>query len=166
MSGCANDRPISRRTKELEIYSYGRWMSVTGRSNPASTLEIPNRTEEVGQFYAKFMPKIERPGFTPSQPVPMSDMEIWGQLFSSERGEVYIRIFDGDLSACRNDHSLAVILLANQLACLTDYDAERMKHLLYESQLVRDKWQEMRGDVTWIDHQIQDAIAYMSSRQT
>ena len=48
---------------------------------------------------------------------------------------------------------------------LTDCDADCIKRLLYESQLVRDKWQEMLGYVTWIDFQIQDAIAYVLGRQ-
>ena len=111
------------------------------------------------------MPQTERPDFTPSQPIPLSDLEVWEQLFSGEKGEFYTQLYDGDLSACRNDHSLAVILLANQLASLTDFDASRMKKLLYESMLVRDKWREKRGDVSWLDYQIQDAIAYMSGRQ-
>ena len=95
----------------------------------------------------------------------MSDMEVWDQLFNGENGEFYAKLFDGDLSVCRNDHSLAVILLANQLAILTDFDAERMKQLLFESMLARDKWHEPRGDISWLDYQIQDAIAYMSGRQ-
>ena len=61
---------------------------------------------------------------------------------------------------------VVLVLLANQLAWMTDYDPGRMKGLLYETKLVREKWEERRGDITWIDYQIQDAIAYMSGRRT
>ena len=55
-----NDRPISRRTKELEIYSYGRWMSITGRSNPAAPLQIPERTDAVRDLVEWFMPETRQ----------------------------------------------------------------------------------------------------------
>lgn len=160
-----NDRLISRRTKGLEIYSSGRWMSVTGRSNPESPLEIPDRTVEVEELFDRFMPRVEKPTRIPIQPIPLSDLDIWQQLFDSDRGDLYASLCYGDLSVCGDDHSLGVILLANQLARMTDFDAGRIKSLLYGTKLVRDKWEEKRGATTWIDHQIQDAIAYMSGRQ-
>lgn len=159
-----NEQPISRRTSGIEVYSYSRWMTVTGRSNPHVPLEIPDRTAEIEELFARFLPIAER-SFVPPEPVPMSDFEIWNQLFYSENGDFYARLYDGDLSACNNDHSLGVITLANQLAWMTDYDPGRMKSLLYETKLVRDKWEERRGSITWIDYQIQDAIAYISGRQ-
>ena len=161
-----NDEPVSRRTKRLEVYSYWRWMSVTGRSNPEAPLEIPDRTAEVKELFERFMPRVEQPTRIPTQPIPLSDLEVWQQLFDSERGDFYASLCYGDLSVCGDDHSLAVILLANQLASMTDGDAGRMKGLLYDTRLVRDKWEEKRGSTTWIDYQIQDAIAYMSGRQT
>ena len=109
---------------------------------------------------------LQQPVRVPTQPIPLSDMEVWQQLFESERGEFFASLCYGDLSACGNDHSLAVILLANQLAWMTDYDPNRMKGLLHDTKLVRPKWKERRGDITWIDYQIQDAIAYMSGRRT
>ncbi len=140
-------------------------MSVTGRSNPRAPLRIPERTDEVQELMERFFPeKVSRPFPAPS-PVPLSDAEIWEQLFHSENGTFYMHLYDGNISVCRDDHSLAVILLANQLALMTDFDAERVKGLLYQTRLVRDKWTEPRGDITWIDYQIEDAIAYVSGRQ-
>ena len=55
-----------------------------------------------------------------------------------------------------------MILLANQLALLTAGDASRIKRLLYQTGLVRAKWEEKRGAVTWLDYQIQDAIRYVA----
>ena len=161
-----NDEPVSRRTKDLEVYSYGRWMSVTGRSNPEAPLVIPDRTAEVEELFERFLQRVEQPVRVPTQPIPLSDLEIWNQLFESERGEFYASLCYGDLSVSGNDHSLAVILLANQLAWMTDYDPGRMRALLYETKLVREKWEQRRGDIIWLDYQIQDAIAYMSGRRT
>jgi hypothetical protein len=55
-----------------------------------------------------------------------------------------------------------VILLANQLARLTDLDAARVKRLLYQTGLVRPKWEERRGQRIWLDHQILNAIRYVA----
>jgi putative DNA primase/helicase len=159
-----NEKPVSRRIKGLEIYSYSRWMSITGRSNPNGPTEIADRTDEIEELLHHFMRDP-----VPSSPLPkltpMDDLEIWSQLFHNENGDYYAALYYGDLSRCRGDHALAVIQLANQLAWMTDFDANRMKGLLYETKLVREKWEERRGDITWIDYQIRDAIAYMSSRQ-
>ena len=161
-----NDRPVSRRTSQIEVYSYGRWMSVTGRSNPRNRLEIPERTEQVATLFEQFMPRVERPYRIPTEPESLDDLEIWQHLLEGDNGEFYSRLYDGDLAACGNDHSLAVIVLANKLAELTDFNPQRMKSLLYETSLVRDKWEEPRGDITWIDYQINDAIAYVSGKQS
>lgn len=110
--------------------------------------------------------RVEEPVHMPTQPIPLNDLEVWQHLFDSERGDFYASLCYGDLSVCGGDHSLAVIRLANQLAWMTDYDASRMRSLLYETKLVRPKWEEKRGSTTWIEYQIQDAIAYMSGRQT
>ena len=112
------------------------------------------------------MPRVERPYRIPTEPESLDDLEIWQRLLEGDNGEFYSRLYEGDLAACGNDHSLAVIVLANKLAELTDFNPERMKSLLYETGLVRDKWEEPRGDITWIDYQINDAIAYVSGKQS
>lgn len=76
-----NDQPVSRLVKGLEVYSYSRWMTVTGRSNPQVLLDIPNRTDEIAELFARFLPTVER-SFIPPEPVPMGDDEIWSQLFT------------------------------------------------------------------------------------
>ncbi len=65
--------------------------------------------------------------------------------FHSSNSEFFMSLYDGDTSVCQGDHSLAVIMLANQLAMMTDLDAERMKQLLFQTKLARPKWDEMRG---------------------
>ena len=71
-------------------------------------------------------------------------------------------LFAGDTSVCHDDHSRAVIMLANQLAIVTGLDAVRVKRLLYQTGLVTEKWEEKRGNSTWIEYQIHDAIRYVS----
>ena len=87
-------------------------MSVTGRSNPAAPLEIPERTDAVQELVEWFHAGDEDSGRLriPSQPLPLSDLEVWEQLFAARRATSTPSSIDGDLSVCRDDHSLAVIL--------------------------------------------------------
>lgn len=158
-----NQTIVNRRSPGIEIYSSGRWMTVTGRSNPNAPPTIPERTTEVEELFASYFAD-HRQEFA-VLPVTVEDDEIWERLFRSSNGTFFRSLFQGDTSVCYGDHSRAVILLANQLARMTDLDAGRVKNLLYQTGLIRDKWEEKRGNITWIDYQIKDAIAYMSRRQ-
>lgn len=158
-----NHIPVNRRTQGIEVYSDLRWMTISGRSNPQVTQDIPERTAELQELVRRNFPHPEaRTMATPRDLGPLDNGEIWERLFNDRNGAFYKSLFQGDTSVCYNDHSRAVILLANQLAVLTNMNAERVKHLLHQTALVREKWEEKRGDITWIDYQILDAIAYVS----
>lgn len=160
---CRNELPFSRRTKGIEAYSSGRYMTVTGLANPRAPQEIPDRTNELQELLRRyFKPNIPSPE---QQAVPIDDEEIWRRLFGSKSGHIFTALFNGDTSVCYNDHSRAVIFLANQLARMTNLDAGRMKRLLYQTRLVNEKWQTRRGDSTWIDYQILEAIRYVAGRK-
>ena len=158
-----NEEPVNRRGRVIEIYSDARWITVTGRSNPGAPLVIPERTAAVAQLVRRYFPEEQR-AFAPPAQLPADD-EIWQRLFHSQNGDFFRALYAGDISVCYDDHSRAVILLANQLALLTDGDASRIKRLLYQTGLVRAKWEEKRGAVTWIDYQIQDAIRYVAGQK-
>lgn len=154
----------NRRAKGIEIYSSARWMTITGRANPRALGEIPERTEELQKLLAMYFERDESPRFVPPA-APADDMELWDRLFCAKEGGFFRSLFAGDTSVCYNDHSRAVIMLANQLAIMTDGDATRMKRLLLQTDLVDDKWFTKRGAETWIDYQIRDAIRYTSLRR-
>lgn len=158
-----NEQPVNRRTKGIEIYSSKRWMTVTGRGNPQLSASIPERTAELAELVAHAFPDppVE---FSPPLHLP-DDEDIWPHLFHARNGAFFECLYRGDTSVCHHDHSRSVIMLANQLALMTNGDAVRMKHLLYQTALVREKWAEKRGAQTWIDYQIADAIAYVSGKR-
>lgn len=160
-----NEEPVNRRTPSMEVYSSSRWMSVTGRSNPKQSLLIPERTAEIAELLERHFPSISASGEFTSPPHLPDDDEIWQRLFQARSGSFFEALYQGDTSVCYNDHSRAVIMLANQLAVMTDGDAGRMRRLLYQTGLVSEKWQEKRGQQTWIEYQIQDAISYVVGKR-
>lgn len=158
-----NEEPVNRRTTGIEVYSHNRWMTVTGRSNPQASLEIPDRTRALQELIRGYFPEGGSAFIAPAV-VLEEDQVLWKRLFASQHGGFFQSLFAGDISVCNDDHSRAVIMLANTLAALTG-DGPRVKRLLYQTGLVREKWEEKRGSVTWIDYQIEDAIAYVLRRR-
>jgi len=158
-----NEQPINRRTHGIEVYSNARWITVTGRSNPNASLAIPERTVEVAELIDRYFQEVKREFAQPA--VLAEDEDIWQRLFNSKNGAFFESLFAGDTSVCHDDHSRAVIMLANQLAIVTGLDAVRVKRLLYQTGLVNEKWEEKRGNSTWIEYQIHDAIRYVSGRR-
>jgi primase-polymerase (primpol)-like protein len=138
-------------------------MSITGRHNPQVPPVIPERTAELEELVRLHFPIEERDAL--KLPVELEDEDVWQMLFRSQNGAFFESLYRGDISVCYNDHSRAVIMLANHLAQITDLDAARIKRLLYQTGLVRPKWKERRGDSTWIDHQILSAIRYVAGQK-
>ena len=160
-----NEAPVNRRGQGIEIYSAARWITVTGRSNLNAPLVIPERTSEVAELARRYFREEQREFAPPAQLPAEDDDEIWQRLFHSKNGDFFRALYAGDASVCYNDRSRAVIMLANQLALMTDLDANRVKRLLYQTGLVNEKWEEKRGTVTWIEYQIQDAIRYVAGKK-
>jgi primase-polymerase (primpol)-like protein len=115
---------INRRTKGIEIYSSQRWMTITGRADPAAPRVIPERTDELIQLVEQYFP------YTPARLVspresPDDDQELWNRLFSGKNGSFVQALYRGDLSVVGGDHSRGVIMLANLLAVFTKGDESR-----------------------------------------
>lgn len=157
-----SEQPVNRRTKGIEVYSDARWMTVTGVSNPRAPLDIPDRTRELQRLIDRYFP--DKPSEFMKGYDSQADDEVWQRLFRSRNGSFFRRLYEGDISVCQDDHSRAVIMLANQLAIQTNLDALRMKRMLYQTGLVRPKWEDKRGQMTWIEYQILDAIRYLAGR--
>ncbi|MFN7935002.1 MAG: hypothetical protein U0R19_16860 [Bryobacteraceae bacterium] len=65
---------------------------------------------------------------------------------------------DGDLTAYDGDHSRADQALCGLLAYWTNGNAEQMDRLFRRSALMRPKWDESRGDLTYGEKTVQTAI--------
>lgn len=121
-------------------------MTVSGRCHPQAPHEIPERTAAPTELVREYFPPCEWEPAGPS--ILVDDEGVWQRLFSPKNGAFYESLFRGDISACYNDHSYGVIELANAFIKATDFDAERVKRLLYQTGLVRPKGEERRGERT------------------
>lgn len=74
--------------------------------------------------------------------VSLDDFSLWDALFNSKNGEMYNRLFNGDLSDVNGDHSKADQKLCNGLAWVTGRNINTMDRLFRQSGLYRDKWRD------------------------
>jgi len=88
-----------------------------------------------------------------------SDADIIDLLGRSREGELFKRLFAGDLADVDGDESKGDYRLAKFFTWAVRGDADRVERLMRLSALVRDKWDEPRGTTTYLRLTIAKAIA-------
>jgi hypothetical protein len=147
-----------RKKGNIEIYSSGRYLTVTGRvlRNRARTLEL--RQSEIDAFLAEHFPpepKIERRVTTTSN--GYSDDELLDKAFAAINGGKIQALFNGDISAyaSQSEADLALCSLLDFWA----QDPAQLDRFFRRSALMRDKWDEKHGAVTYGERTIERAWA-------
>ena len=89
----------------------------------------------------------------------LSDVELINKIKNSQNGPDFISLFNGDISAYGNDHSAADMAFCKLLAFWTSCDRTQMDRIFRSSGLMRDKWDQKRGQLTYGDMTLDKAIA-------
>lgn len=176
-----------RRTPSLELYNFGRYLTVTGHHLAGTPGEPAARLSQLRHLYRKFfLPQTKTSSPTkpadssPSPPRPAAveepDEQVLGRMFAGKLGHLYRQIYEGDVSAVYGydgdggpDQSRADVLLFNALAFYTYGDAQQMRRILLSSPRAAQrmaKWNKrVRGEITYLEYQIADSIAYTRKRR-
>lgn len=93
----------------------------------------------------------------PSASVSLSDAQLLDVLFKSKNGDIYQRLWNGDLSPRNGDQHKCDQLLCNGLAWVTGKDAARIDSLFQQSGLMRPKWLRKDYRERTIDNAISSA---------
>jgi len=97
-----------------------------------------------------------------AQPVKLEDDELLARAFGSKNGEAVRSLFFGDVSRHGDDRSAADLALCSHLAFWTSGDPYRIDCLFRSSDLMRPKWDEPRGAVTYGQLTITKALEGLS----
>lgn len=152
-----------KRNDELgiEIYSQKRFFTFTGnRENENGVFE---RTDEINELIDEIFDFDEIQNENnfeidvDAEYDENSTSSIWERMFKAKRGEEIRRMFDGEL-LINNDHSATDLSMCNHLAFWCDKNYSLMDHMFRQSGLMRDKWDEYRGEETYGEMTIKDAI--------
>lgn len=160
-------QPATLKRPEIEIYSRERFATLTGNvldDRPIATADLTWLYELFPQVKPTTN-SIATSLVSVRQPVTPDDAGLWERIFRLDKlGPTHQARFNGDLSADKGDHSLAVICLLNCLAKWTSGDAMRMERMIRQTRLDQSKFDDNRRDWPWLTGRIMDAINYTKGR--
>ena len=152
-------RPHPSGTGEIEIYSAGRYFTVTGRPADGSTPVVNGIWVTLDDLADQFAPETAQQASVHGG-CPVADDEVLRRIRASKQREKFAALFDrGDASAYGADESAADLALCSILAFWVGPDAERIDRLVRRSGLMRDKWDSPRKGSTYGRNTIDAALA-------
>ena len=157
------DKPPGRCRKDrIEMYSEGRFLTITGNHVPATPLNIEPRQEAIDALHKKLIERNESKQPVLLAPsiitVPLSDSRLIQIAQKSKRGAEFTRLFNGDWQGAYESQSQADQAFMNMLAFWTQKDAAQMNSIMRQSRLYRPKWDEKHGAQTYGEMTTQRAI--------
>lgn len=138
-----------RRTKSVELYTTGRYLTVTGHRVAGVSSEVEERQHVLDAIYAELFPQKEEKHGEPTAhraTLGHSDRDVWERARASKaNGPAFARLWDGDASGHvgadgKPDESAADLALCNYLAYWTGGDTAQTDRLFRASGLYRQKW--------------------------
>ena len=141
--------------KSVELYSNGRYFTMTGDHFPGT----PTTVEDRGAEYTALRILVQP---IPSEPTtltewhsrevdPLTDDELIEKARNAKNGDKFSRLFDhGDKTEYGGDNSRATLGLCTMLAFYAGHDGHRQVDRIFrQSKMMRAKWDSKRGDSTW-----------------
>ena len=133
-----------RRKGPLEVYTSGRYLTVTEEHLPGTPTTIEERQDVISSWFAATFPP-------PAAPAPSSapargtagfdDAEVVRRCEGGKGGEAFRRLFfNGDTSAYGGDDSSADLALCSRLRFYSG-DSAQVDRLFRRSALYRPKWE-------------------------
>ena len=170
-------KPEGRCRKDnIEMYGNGRFFTVTG--NVIKALPVNDREKELELLWEKYLKEEERPqpvandyeGFafgdsaprnlyTSSSNVYIGDDELLDIISKSDNAGEFFDLYRGNISNYRDDHSRADAAFCQYLAFWTRCDKVQMDRIFRSSGLMREKWDQKRGEKTYGEITLDRAIS-------
>lgn len=159
------------RHEPFEVYSTGRYFAMTGDHVEGTPTTIEHRQDELDKWYTGVFGQAE--GVEPSQPVvdpaPTADDEdVLASL--RRRGKSkhkFIALFDkGDWRKAGDyeSQSEADLALCTMLAVKCGGSAAQVDRLFRRSALMRSKWNEKRGEATYGEMTVAQALENVNKK--
>jgi putative DNA primase/helicase len=141
-------------TCDLEIYDSGRYLTITGRTLPELfPVALRDCSDVLPAMHRDVFGETPTPQPTTAAPAPqsvasVSDAEILERAGGAANGAAFDRLWSGDVTGYASP-SEADLALCGLLAFWAGPDPARIDHLFRQSGLMRDKWDEKRGEHTY-----------------
>ncbi len=145
---CKGKLPANRRTKGIELYSSGAYLTITGQIYFQKGIE--SRQNEIDQLYKELFPdtqQTERPESDHTE-WTQEDKDLCARIAGSKQGEKFQRLFSGNIDGYPSE-SEADLALCCVLSFWTGKDAKQIDRIFRQSKLYRPKWDNKHGDQTY-----------------
>lgn len=159
---CKGKLPEGRRRRgQIEMYNTGRYFCCTGNVYDDKYSKIVDCTETIKVLHSKYLydetPKVAPKVF---QSIDLSDQEVIDKARNCKTGGVFQLLYSGDWQGLYSSQSEADLALCNHLAFWCQRDAQKMDRIFRSSGLMRDKWDRLRGQYTYGQKTIEQAISH------
>jgi hypothetical protein len=144
---------------DFENYDQARFFTFTGKHLFGTPSTINARQTELDAIRAELFPKPAAPAkqMPTVVPVTASDSDIIDKIRKSKQGRTFEPLWDGDTGAHGGDDSAADLALCNILA-FWFVTPDRIDAVFRQSGLMREKWDEQRGDQTYGQQTVAKAL--------
>ena len=151
--------PGGRRKGRVEMYEAGRYFTVTGDrvANTPETIEV--RDEELARLHARTFgaSKSARTDAESASPV-LADDDVIALASQAKNQSKFLALWSGETGGY-DSPSNADLALLGILSFYTGPDEAQLDRLFRNSKLMRDKWDESRGTVTYGQRTIVEALS-------
>lgn len=151
----------ARRRNFVEMYANGRFFITTGNIYNPKYTTITDCTERIKVLHSKYLPDLTPATIRDTQFVrlELSDTEIVDKARACKTGQVFQLLYGGGWQGIFNSQSEADLALCGQLAFWCQKDEAQIDRIFRSSGLMRPKWDEKRGAVTYGQMTITKAVA-------
>lgn len=153
--------PGGNRKGQLEVYSQGRFLTITGNHLEGTPLTIERRQEALNALHERYFPSkqtAEAPPSATSSPIFLSDSTLIKIAQNSKQGPDFTRLLAGEWQNIYESQSQADQAFCNMLAFWTRKNPGQMDSIFRNSGLYRPKWDEIHGAQTYGEMTIKKAI--------
>lgn len=143
--------PWGSRKGQVEMYDRDRYFCMTGNLYDGSPTTIENRQLEIGKLHAHIFPKSENTSIAPlrrTASTPLPDEGVIAKAQVAKNGEAFSKLWQGETEGYTSP-SEADMALCLHLAFWSGCDRAQMDRLFRLSGLMREKWDEQRGEKTF-----------------
>lgn len=140
----------ARRKGGVEMYSSGRYFICTGNVYNENYTDVVDCTESIKVLHSKYLPSDSpRVDYSGHQDINLSDQEIIDKARNCKTGYLFTMLYSGNWQGVYPSQSEADLAFCNQLAFWTQKNADQMDRIFRGSGLMRQKWDEKRGNATY-----------------
>lgn len=159
---CKGALPEGRRRRgNVEMYNTGRYFIMTGNLYNDKYTTIKDCSETIKILHSKYLYE-ETPKVAPKvfQPIDLSDQEIIDKARNCKTGGVFQLLYSGQWQGIYSSQSEADLALCSHLAFWCQKNAQQMDRIFRTSGLMREKWDKYRGQYTYGQKTIEQAILH------